>query len=185
MNGLRRKRPVFTFLLTILFAFAAGVIGFFLLNLTAVRPSNLGVRDGRLASCPASPNCVSTQAADREHWIAPISVSSTVAPPIETLVEIVRLMPRTSIVEQTSDYLRVEFRSLLFQFCDDVEFFFEAESDRIHFRSASRVGHSDMGVNRDRMELIRQKFIELSQASAETSVKRVSANLQRMMAGTQ
>jgi len=156
------RRSVFTVLLTILATLAVGGIGLFLLSLTAETPKNLGVHDGRLAGCPLSPNCVSTQAEDHDHWIAPISVSSTVTPPIEVLAEIVRSLPRTTIVEQSNHYLRVEFRSRLFRFCDDVEFYFEDESDRVHFRSASRVGHSDLGVNRDRMEMIRQRFTEMT-----------------------
>ena len=154
-----------TVLLTIGITLAAGAIGLFLLSLTAETPSNLGVHDGRLAACPGSPNCVSTQAEDRDHWITPIAVSSTAIPPIESLVEIIRGLPRATIVEQTNDYLRVEFRSFLFRFCDDVEFYFEAPSNRIHFRSASRVGHSDLGVNRQRMEMIRQKFQGMSDSS--------------------
>jgi len=61
-------------------------------------------------------------------------------------------------VEQTGDYLRVEFRSFLFRFCDDVEFYYDRRSGLVHFRSASRVGHSDLGVNRRRMEQIREQF---------------------------
>ena len=162
MQILGSRRRMLTVLLTILSTLAVGAIGLFLLSLTAERPTNLGVRAGRLAACPSSPNCVSTQAEDRDHWITPISVTSTVQPPIEVLAEIVRSFPRTTIVEQSNHYLRAEFRSRLFRFCDDVEFFFEDESDRIHFRSASRVGHSDMGVNRDRMEKIRRRFAKMT-----------------------
>ncbi|GEM_PF-66329 len=169
MQVLRIRRRMFTVLLTIISTLAVGATGLFLLSLTAERPTNLGVQDGRLAACPSSPNCVSTQAEDRDHWIAPISVTSTVQPPIEVLAEIVRSFPRTTIVEQSNHYLRAEFRSRLFRFCDDVEFFFEDESDRIHLRSASRVGHSDMGVNRDRMEKIRRRFAEMTvRADAES-----------------
>lgn len=151
---------------TVLFVLAAGVAGLALLSLTARPPENHGVRDGRLAACPDSPNCVSTQAEDQEHWIAPLAVASQAIPAIELLSDVVRELPGATIVEQTSDYLRVEFRSRIFRFCDDVEFYFEPPSNRVHFRSASRVGHSDLGVNRDRMELIRQKFQEASQSAA-------------------
>ena len=106
MSIFRSRRPVLTVLLTILFTTAAGAIGLFLLSLTAERPTNLGVANGRLASCPSSPNCVSTQAEDRDHWIAPIPVTSEVLPPIEVLADIVRSLPRTTIVEQSNHYLR-------------------------------------------------------------------------------
>lgn len=175
----RSRRSVLTMLLTILFTAAAGAMGLFLLRLTAERPTNLGVIHGRLAACPSSPNCVSTQAEDRDHWIAPIPVTSDTFPPIEVLADIVRSLPRTTIVEQSNHYLRVEFRSRLFRFCDDVEFYFEEESDRIHFRSASRVGHSDMGVNRNRMEMIRDRFIEATTSEANSPPDAVGRNLRK------
>ena len=136
----------------------AGTAGLFLLSLTASRPSNLGVRDGRLATCPDSPNCVSTQAEDHDHWIAPLTYQGNSDTVIETLEEIVRRQSRTRVIERTSDYLHIEFQSAFFRFVDDVEFYVEAESGRVHFRSASRVGRSDLGANRTRMELIRSLF---------------------------
>jgi uncharacterized protein (DUF1499 family) len=135
-----------------------GTAGLFVLSFSAQRPSSLGVRDGRLASCPDSPNCVSTQAEDREHWIAPITFEQDPDSVIDTLEKLVTQLPRTRVIEKSSNYLYVEFRSSFFRFVDDVEFSVERESRRIHFRSASRVGHSDLGVNRKRMELIRILF---------------------------
>ena len=128
----------------------------FFLSLTASLPLAIGVRDGRLTKCPDSPNCVSTQAEDHEHWIAPLSVQQHSHGEIDVLEGIVLQMPRTKIIEKTTSYLRVEFRSALFRFVDDVEFYVEPGSSRIHFRSASRVGRSDLGVNRARMEQIRE-----------------------------
>lgn len=177
MKLFRGKHPVLSAFLTVLFCVAAGALGLLLLSLTASAPGNLGVRNGRLAPCPSSPNCVSTQAEDREHWIAPISVTFQDPPVMELLAEIVRELPRTKIVEQSDVYLRAEFRSRVFRFCDDVEFYFEKESGRIHFRSASRVGHSDLGVNRIRMEQIRELF--LSRAPARTPSAAQSASPSR------
>ena len=145
----------------------AGTVGLFLLSLTASRPSNLGVHNGRLAACPDSPNCVSTQAEDREHWIAPLTYQGDSDNVIETLEEIVRQQPRTRVIEKSPHYLNAEFRSAFFRFVDDVEFYVEAESGRVHFRSASRVGRSDMGVNRTRMESIRSLF-QSTQSAATT-----------------
>jgi uncharacterized protein (DUF1499 family) len=129
-----------------------------LLSLFATTPANLGVRNGRLAPCPSSPNCVSTQAETQQHWIAPLNIEEGEEGSITRIAEIVSGMPGATIVEQTDDYLRAEFRSLIFRFCDDVEFFHDKSGDQIHFRSASRVGHSDLGVNRKRMEDIRSLF---------------------------
>jgi uncharacterized protein (DUF1499 family) len=149
---------VYTASAIVLLAVVTGVVLLFLVSFMAPRPSNLGAHDGRLAGCPDSPNCVSTQAEDHDHWIAPLTYLGDESVVVETLVRIVEQLPRTRVISRTHDYLYVEFRSALFRFVDDVEFFVEAESGRVHLRSASRVGHSDLGVNRERIELIRRLF---------------------------
>ena len=155
----------------VLLAVLTGIVGLFLVSLMSSRPSNLGVHDGRLTGCPDSPNCVSTQAEDHDHWIAPLTYLGDDGVVVETLVRIVDQLPRTRVIRKTQDYLYVEFRSAFFRFIDDVEFFVEAESGRVHLRSASRVGHSDMGVNRERIELIRSLFQDSQSAyTAETGV---------------
>lgn len=148
-----------------------------LLSLSASRPTNLGIRDGRLAPCPDSPNCVSTQAEDRDHWIAPLTCHGDSAAVIDVLCEIIEQLPRTQVIEKTDNYLYVEFRSAVFRFVDDVEFYVEADSSRVHLRSASRVGHSDLGVNRERMELIRQKF-QASQSKSPLELRVIEPSLE-------
>jgi uncharacterized protein (DUF1499 family) len=69
-------------------------------------------------------------------------------------------MTRMKIVEEKDDYLHAEARSLIFRFVDDVEFYLPAPEKVIHVRSASRVGYSDMGVNRKRVEEIRRRFVK-------------------------
>jgi len=64
-------------------------------------------------------------------------------------------LPRTKLVEEDESYLHYEFSSLLLRFVDDVEFLFDDETKTIHFRSASRTGYGDLGVNRQRMEQVR------------------------------
>ena len=113
----------------------------------------------KLKPCPSSPNCVSTQAQDETHKIEPYRYSGSLDTAREKIVAIVNSLPRTKIVETKPDYLRVEFKSFLFRFVDDVEFYFDDKAKVVHFRSASRVGYGDMGVNRKRMEGIREKFI--------------------------
>ncbi|MBS0171828.1 MAG: DUF1499 domain-containing protein [Nitrospira sp.] len=108
-----------------------------------------------LAPCPSSPNCVSTQAVDEAHGIAPYRFQNSVDVAKATLKTIVAGLPRAILVEETAVSLRYEFTSFLLRFVDDVDFVFDGESKTIHFRSASRVGYSDLGVNRRRMEEIR------------------------------
>ncbi len=109
----------------------------------------------QLAQCPSSPNCVSTQAQDEGHAIAPFRYRKSRAEAKESLKAIVQAMPRTKLVEEDESYLHYEFTSLLLRFVDDVEFLFDDETKTIHFRSASRTGYGDLGVNRKRMEEIR------------------------------
>ena len=108
-----------------------------------------------VAPCPSSPNCVSTQAQDEGHAIAPIRYRKSRVEAKEALKEVIRSLPRTKLVEEDESYLRYEFTSLLLRFVDDVEFLFDDETNTIHFRSASRTGYGDLGVNRTRMEQVR------------------------------
>ncbi|HSM83806.1 MAG TPA: DUF1499 domain-containing protein [Nodosilinea sp.] len=131
-----------------------GVLPF---NLAGNRPTNLGVKEGKLAPCPGSPNCVVSQgAADAEHAIAPLPYSGDPAQAMAQLVAIVTAMPRTTIVESTDNYLYAEFATKLMGFVDDVEFYLDPAESVIQVRSASRLGKSDLGVNRQRVEAIRQ-----------------------------
>ncbi len=127
-----------------------------MLSILSGKPTNLGVTDGRLAVCPASPNCVSTQAEDANHRMEPIPFIGSADDAMQRIKDLVATMPRTKIVTVDGNYLHVEFRSAFFRFVDDVEFLIDPKEQVIHFRSASRVGYSDMGVNRRRMERIRE-----------------------------
>ena len=68
---------------------------------------------------------------------------------------IIAEMPRTLILEETGDYLRVQFTTQILRFKDDVEFHLVTAGGIVHIRSASRVGYSDFGANRKRVEMIR------------------------------
>ncbi|VAX28727.1 hypothetical protein MNBD_NITROSPINAE05-681 [hydrothermal vent metagenome] len=114
---------------------------------------------GQFAPCPDSPNCVSTQATDDDHAIDPFPYSATKANAKKHLLEIIHSLPRARVVTDQQDYLHVEFTSRVWRFIDDVEFYLGVTDRAIHFRSASRVGRSDLGVNRKRMEAIRKRFI--------------------------
>ena len=122
------------------------------------RPGNLGVNSGLLQPCPDSPNCVSSQSTDEEHKVDPLALESSPPEAWAKLKEIILEMERTSIIEETNNYLYAEFKSARMGFVDDVEFYIDAENKVIHVRSASRVGYSDLGVNRKRIEAIRLEF---------------------------
>jgi uncharacterized protein (DUF1499 family) len=124
------------------------------------RPVNLGVHNGHLSPCPASPNCVVSQGQpDAQHAIAPLVYIGDTAKAMADLRQIVAAQPGSEIVEQTETYLYAEFTSSLMGFVDDVEFYLNPEEPgTIHVRSASRLGESDLGVNRKRIEAIRMAF---------------------------
>ena len=134
---------------------AITILGLAMLSFSGKRPDHLGVSNGQLYPVPDSPNAVSTQTDDVTKSMPAIELNGlSPAAAMEKIVKVVDSLPRTMIVERSDNYLHVEFRSLIFRFVDDVEFFIDAETDRVHFRSASRVGHSDLGANRKRMENI-------------------------------
>lgn len=112
-----------------------------------------GIEQGRLAPCPGKPSCVCSQDTDPQHAIEPLIVKGD--KPIEKIAEVVGNMPRTKIIKQTPNYLHATFRSKVFQFIDDVEFYYDSKEGVVHVRSSSRVGYRDFGVNRDRVEKIR------------------------------
>lgn len=120
-------------------------------------PQDLGVKDGRLAPCPGSPNCVNSQSADKAR-IAPLAYLDPAQSAWARLAEALTELPRIRIVERTDRYLRAEATSRVFGFVDDLEFMLDRDANVIHVRSASRVGYSDLGVNRDRIERLRALF---------------------------
>lgn len=126
---------------------------------SASRPANLGVINGMLAPCPSAPHCVSSQGENESRRMDPIPYATSKTEARDKLLTILRSMKRTTIVSIEDDYLYAECRSALFRYVDDVEFFFDDDKKLIHFRSSSRLGYYDMGVNRRRMEKIREKFI--------------------------
>ena len=122
---------------------------------------DLGVNNGKLNACPDSPNCVSSQAADEAHYIEPISFRGTQKEARKQLLEILKNEDRIKILVNRDDYIRAEFTSAFFRFVDDVEFYFPEQqmvNTIIDVRSASRIGHSDLGANKKRIEGIRSKF---------------------------
>ncbi|MEM9907495.1 MAG: DUF1499 domain-containing protein [Cyanobacteria bacterium P01_D01_bin.44] len=124
------------------------------------QPTNLGVKQGQLLSCPDSPNCVSSQAnaSDEEHFIAPIETKLAPSDAIAKLKSIIEGMERSKINEASDDYLYAEFASKIMGFVDDIEFYVDPASGMIQVRSAARLGRSDLGVNRKRVETIREAF---------------------------
>lgn len=112
----------------------------------------------RFTTCPDTPNCVFSKSGAGRHYIDPIGYDGTLENARLQLLEVIADFSRARVVGDESAYLHVVFTSLVFRFVDDVEFEFDDNEKVIHLRSASRSGYSDFGVNRRRMESIREKF---------------------------
>lgn len=134
---------------------AISLIALVMLGIRLVKPSALGVQKGRLSPCPEKPNCVCSQDSDAEHQIDPIRFMGAASDAKIRLKKAIARLPRNKVITETDTYLHVESTSQIMRFVDDVEFLIDESNHVIHVRSASRVGHSDMGVNRKRVEAIR------------------------------
>lgn len=136
-----------------------------LLSCSGQRPTNLGVSANKLATCPASPNCVSSDATDEQHNVRPLAFNLPAEDAWEIVKQTVSAMPRTKIISASDDYLHAECSSAVFGFVDDLELHLRPDENIIAIRSASRLGHSDFGVNRDRVEILRAAFAKQASTS--------------------
>ncbi|WOD38383.1 DUF1499 domain-containing protein [Nodosilinea sp. E11] len=115
----------------------------------------LGIQDGKLFPCPSTSNCMVSQSADQDHAIAPIAYTGSLDEARELLIKVLGVVPRTEIVTQQENYIRVKSTSRILGFVDDTEFYLPEDEPVIHVRAAARLGESDLGVNRRRLEQIR------------------------------
>jgi uncharacterized protein (DUF1499 family) len=127
--------------------------------LAGARPDNLGIdAAGQLAACPSTPNCINSQSQDPEHYIEPFGFESNSESVWQTLEEIVADFDGAEIIADTGTYLYAEFTTKLMGFVDDVEFVLDETDQKIDLRSASRLGESDLGTNRKRLEILRSQL---------------------------
>jgi len=135
------------------------IVSMSLISCAGKRPPNLGISSTGLAVCPSSPNCVSSDASDSVHAIPPfqLEISTTEAWP--QVQDAVSALSGTQIVKATDVYLHAECKSSLLGFVDDLELQLRPSEGLITIRSASRVGFSDLGVNRRRVERLRAALI--------------------------
>lgn len=128
-------------------------------------PDNLGVHQGRLRPPAATPNSVSSQATLYANHpmrayaqIAPLALAGSGPATIAKIKAIVEAMLGAAVVKSERGYLYVRFTTRWLRFVDDAEFWFDPATNVIQLRSASRVGRSDFGVNRGRIERIRRRL---------------------------
>ena len=126
---------------------------------TRTAPNNLlGPQRDQLSDCPDSPNCVSTTASRPKNRLEPMVFTETANAAKQKLESIIREMPGSRIITSENLYIHAEYRSRVFGFVDDVEVLLDETQKLIFLRSSSRIGYSDLGVNRKRMDQIRRLF---------------------------
>jgi len=141
------------------------VLSFAVLSCTSQRRGKPGLVEGRLSPCPGSPNCVSSEE-EGSSQIDPLSFKGTPEQAWDCLRGAV-VNGGGKIEEDASPYLWATFRTKLFRFVDDIEFRMDVASQIVHVRSASRVGYSDLGANRKRVETLRSSFAKEQQRPLE------------------
>lgn len=135
------------------------VIALFVIGKVSENGQAPGVDDGRLMPCPNKPNCVCSEyRKDAEHYIEALQLSGHSAESGIATVRAIIIELGGVIISERADYLAATFASALFGFVDDLEIRVDKDEALIHLRSASRVGHGDLGANRKRVELIRTRF---------------------------
>ncbi len=152
-------KPIMQRQATVSGAQAAGLIAVLAISACSggQRPSNSSLIGHLLAPCPDSPNCVSSQASVESQRVDPLRYSGDAAAAQLRLLSVLKAMKRATVVHADAVSIQAEFRSALFGFVDDVTFYFDPPGV-IQVRSASRVGYSDLGVNRERVAEIRLRF---------------------------
>ena len=155
------KWTVIVIVLLAVAAVAAGQLGL----LQGQTPTDLGVRDGKLKVPSDAPNSVSSQASlypthpQRAYAeIAPLALQGTGAQTLTRLRSIIESTPGARVVKADDGYLYAQFTSRLMKYVDDLELWFDESTGVVQVRSASRLGHSDMGANRARVEALRQQL---------------------------
>ncbi|WBW99203.1 DUF1499 domain-containing protein [Oceanirhabdus sp. W0125-5] len=132
----------------------------FMYSKNTQQPNNLGIKNGRLTPLPNKPNCVSTQTTMGGKKIIPLPFKDNLVKSREEILCIIKSFPNTNIIEMKEDYIYVVFKTYRMKFYHDVEFYFDIKNKAIHYRSASRVGYSDLGLNRKRYNIIRNMYFK-------------------------
>ena len=136
---------IFLFLILVYFVSCAGSV-----------PDSIGIRNNKLAECPDSPNCVSSQSEKESHFMTSWKYKDSMDLVYNEMIEFFKKKNDVKIIETRKNYIWLTFTIPVMGFVDDVEFYFPENEKVIHFRSASRVGYSDLGVNKNRMNQLKK-----------------------------
>lgn len=125
-----------------------------------ITPRTIGVTNGSLARLPRTPNAISSQTSDIQKKVDPLPFNQNLGESKNSLKIILQAFEGMEIISEAKNYIHAVSTSKTMRFHDDIEFFFDERSKVIHFRSASRIGYSDMNANKKRYELLRKEYVE-------------------------
>ena len=120
----------------------------------------LGVTNGQLAAMPKSPNAVSSQTDDSGKMVDALAMTGTESQTKQKIISCLKEMGSNKIEDDTENYVYSVFTSRIMRFKDDVELYIDQSAQLVHFRSASRIGHSDLGANRKRYQAFKELYLK-------------------------
>lgn len=164
---MKHKRLVIVSLVTLMVLVMVTIICSRWYSAEYSHPQGLGLVNGGFSECGSNPNCVSSQTTQKKKYIAPLNTHDTEELAWLMLSEVVGEMPQAILITEYERYRHYQFTSPLMGFIDDVELLFDPTKKQVQVKSASRVGKSDMGANRSRVELLRER-LEAAMSGDET-----------------
>lgn len=120
----------------------------------------LGIEDGQFHQLPKSPNCVSSQTDQSDKYVEPLPFKEDLTLSRDQVLVALEVYGDIKLVELTDTYIYAVATTDKMKFHDDIEIYFDQESRLIHYRSSSRAGYSDMGLNRERYNMVKALYLE-------------------------
>lgn len=155
-----RKGKKMNLLVLIAIGFLVVILGMIVAMMlqNAMVPEGLGVKDGRLAPMPSSPNAVSSQSEDLAYKVEPLKMKDTIQRTKDAFIEACDIYGNYEIISEDDHYMHLVFTTSTMGYKDDVEIYIDETTGLVHYRSASRVGYSDMGLNRERYNALKDNY---------------------------
>ncbi|MCB2291068.1 DUF1499 domain-containing protein [Clostridium sp. CS001] len=137
---------------------AMGAIVVYMVLKNNISPRNLGANNGKLVKMPNKPSAVSSQTYEKDKKVAAMEFKGNLEASKEKVISTIESYGDAKIIKNENNYIYAVFTTGKMKFHDDVEFYFDESENLIHFRSASRIGYSDMGLNRERYNKLREAY---------------------------
>ncbi len=129
-------------------------------------PSDIGLKNGRFSELKNSDNGVSTQTIQESKKVEALVFYGDINETKKVIFQALELCGDYEIKKETENYMHLVFVSDRMKFKDDLEIYIDEMENLIHYRSQSRLGYSDMGVNLERYNKIssyyKEKFIAIN-----------------------